>query len=138
MGHIFKLEQKEYTKEDIEWSNLKFSDNQDILDVLAGKPCNLLALIDEESNFPKVVIYCGTFWFDSFSVIVVLVFKSNDGFGMWQGTDVTLLSKMNKQHKGNKIYVASKSEHDTDFGIHHYAGVVHYDSTGTPTNCNDS
>ncbi|XP_053186633.1 unconventional myosin-VIIb-like [Scomber japonicus] len=99
VGHIFKLEQKEYTKEDIEWSNLKFSDNQDILDVLAGKPCNLLALIDEESNFPK-------------------------------GTDVTLLSKMNKQHKGNKIYVASKSEHDIDFGIHHFAGVVHYDSTG--------
>lgn len=36
------------------WSNINFSDNQNILDLLAVKPCNLLALIDEESNFPKV------------------------------------------------------------------------------------
>lgn len=70
MGHIFKLEQKEYKKEEIDWSNLNFSDNQNILDVLAVKPCNLLALIDEETNFPKVVIYCGTFLFDAFTVIV--------------------------------------------------------------------
>lgn len=55
VGHIFKLEQKEYLKEDIVWKNIKFSDNQNILDLLAGKPCNLLALIDEESHFPKVL-----------------------------------------------------------------------------------
>eukprot|EP00064_Thunnus_orientalis_P004684 superscaffoldBa00000434_g4696 len=99
VGHIFKLEQEEYLKEDILWNNLKFNDNQNVLDLLAGKPCNLLALIDEESQFPK-------------------------------GTDSTLLSKMNQQHSGNKTYIASKSEHETDFGIQHFAGVVHYDSTG--------
>lgn len=70
VGHIFKLEQQEYLKEDIVWNNIKFSDNQNILDLLAGKPCNLLALIDEESHFPKVVIYCGTFLSDAFTVIV--------------------------------------------------------------------
>ncbi|XP_023277674.1 unconventional myosin-VIIa-like [Seriola lalandi dorsalis] len=53
VGHIFKLEQEEYLKEDIVWSNIDFCDNQNILDLLAGKSCNLLALIDEESNFPK-------------------------------------------------------------------------------------
>ncbi|XP_034087946.1 unconventional myosin-VIIb-like [Gymnodraco acuticeps] len=53
VGHIFKLEQKEYLKEDIVWNSIEFSDNQSILDVLAMKPCNLLALIDEESHFPK-------------------------------------------------------------------------------------
>ncbi|XP_034744582.1 unconventional myosin-VIIb-like isoform X2 [Etheostoma cragini] len=53
VGHIFKLEQKEYLKEDIVWNTIKFSDNQNILDILAMKPCNLLALIDEESHFPK-------------------------------------------------------------------------------------
>uniref|UniRef100_A0A8C4DL64 Myosin VIIBb n=1 Tax=Dicentrarchus labrax TaxID=13489 RepID=A0A8C4DL64_DICLA len=99
VGHIFKLEQKEYMKEGIVWNNINFSDNQNILDLLAGTHCNLLALIDEESHFPK-------------------------------GSDVTMLYKMNKQHKGNKIYIASRSEHDTDFGICHYAGVVHYDSKG--------
>ncbi|KAM8728243.1 unconventional myosin-VIIa-like [Acanthopagrus schlegelii] len=99
VGHIFKLEQKEYLKEDIVWKNIKFSDNQNILDLLAGKPCNVLALIDEESHFPK-------------------------------GSDITMLNKMNKQHKKNKIYVGSRSEHDTYFGIHHFAGVVYYDSKG--------
>ncbi|KAM8850065.1 unconventional myosin-VIIa-like [Spinachia spinachia] len=99
VGHIFKLEQKEYRKEDIAWNKIRFSDNQNILDVLAVKPCNLLALIDEESHFP-------------------------------QGSDLTMLNKMNQQHKGNKTYIASRSEHDTDFGICHFAGVVHYDSKG--------
>lgn len=56
VGHIFKLEQKEYQKEDIVWNNIKFSDNENILDLLAAKPCNLLALIDEESHFPKVLV----------------------------------------------------------------------------------
>ena len=54
VAHIFKLEQEEYLKEDIVWNKMDFSDNQNILDLLVGKPCNLLALIDEESHFPKV------------------------------------------------------------------------------------
>uniref|UniRef100_A0A3Q3ELW0 Unconventional myosin-VIIa-like n=1 Tax=Labrus bergylta TaxID=56723 RepID=A0A3Q3ELW0_9LABR len=91
VAHIFKLEQKEYQKEDIVWNNIKFSDNQNILDLLAGQACNLLALIDEESHFPK-------------------------------GTDSTMLNKMNQQHNGNKNYIASKSQHNTDFGIRHFAG----------------
>uniref|UniRef100_A0A3Q1CJU4 Myosin VIIBb n=1 Tax=Amphiprion ocellaris TaxID=80972 RepID=A0A3Q1CJU4_AMPOC len=99
VSHIFKLEQEEYLKEDIVWNNIKFSDNQSILDLLAGKPCNLLALIDEESHFPK-------------------------------GSDSTLLQKVNVQHKGSKVYIPSKSEHDTDFGICHFAGAVHYNSNG--------
>ncbi|XP_038575317.1 unconventional myosin-VIIa-like [Micropterus salmoides] len=99
VGHIFKLEQEEYLKEDIVWNNIKFSDNQTILDLLAGKPCNLLALIDEESHFPK-------------------------------GSDVTLLNKMNQQHHGNKTYITSKSEYDTEFGIRHFAGTVCYNSKG--------
>nr|XP_057924383.1 unconventional myosin-VIIb-like isoform X1 [Doryrhamphus excisus] len=99
VGHIFKLEQKEYLKEDIVWKNINFGDNQKILDLLAGKPCNLLALIDEESHFPK-------------------------------GTDFTLLNKMNQQHHRDKTFIASKREHDTDFGICHFAGAVYYDSKG--------
>lgn len=54
VSHVFKLEQEEYKKEDVQWRNMKFSDNQDILELLAGKPCTLLPLIDEESHFPKV------------------------------------------------------------------------------------
>lgn len=47
-----------------------------------------------------------------------------------------MLNKMNKQHKKNKSYIASRSEHDTYFGIHHFAGVVYYDSKGTKAKSN--
>lgn len=36
------------------WKRIDYQDNQHTLDTLAAKPLNLLALIDEESNFPKV------------------------------------------------------------------------------------
>ncbi|XP_016105358.1 unconventional myosin-VIIa-like [Sinocyclocheilus grahami] len=53
VGHIFKLEQDEYSKEEISFKRIAFSDNQKTLDLLAVKPLNILALIDEESTFPK-------------------------------------------------------------------------------------
>uniref|UniRef100_A0A8D0CH29 Myosin motor domain-containing protein n=1 Tax=Scleropages formosus TaxID=113540 RepID=A0A8D0CH29_SCLFO len=52
--HIFKQEQEEYMLENIPWKHMAFSDNQCTLDLLAIKPLNMLALIDEESHFPKV------------------------------------------------------------------------------------
>lgn len=51
--HIFKLEQEQYTNEGIDWKQIKFVDNQAILDMIAVKPMNILALIDEEAKFPK-------------------------------------------------------------------------------------
>ncbi|XP_032422150.1 unconventional myosin-VIIa-like isoform X2 [Xiphophorus hellerii] len=99
VAHIFKLEQKEYQKEGVLWNNIQFTDNQKVLDLLAGKPCNVLALIDEESHFP-------------------------------QGTDSTLLTKLNGEHKGDKAYISSKRNHETDFGIRHFAGPVYYNTNG--------
>ncbi|XP_041647355.1 unconventional myosin-VIIa [Cheilinus undulatus] len=51
--HVFKLEQDEYARENIVWQHIDYKDNQSTLDVLASKPLNMLALIDEESSFPK-------------------------------------------------------------------------------------
>ncbi|KAJ7993391.1 hypothetical protein DPEC_G00271930 [Dallia pectoralis] len=51
--HVFKLEQEEYAHENIIWKHIEYNDNQRTLDVLANKSLNILALIDEESNFPK-------------------------------------------------------------------------------------
>lgn len=54
MQHIFKLEQEEYNLEAINWQHIEFVDNQDALDLIASKQLNIMALIDEESKFPKV------------------------------------------------------------------------------------
>jgi myosin-5 len=32
--HVFKMEQEEYTKEQIDWSYIEFVDNQDVLDLI--------------------------------------------------------------------------------------------------------
>lgn len=128
VSHVFKLEQEEYLKEDVQWRNMKFSDNQDILELLAGKPCTLLPLIDEESHFPKVgaaLLLCDKCTSSFLGQSYIFYFFAS------QGTDSTLLQKMNKHHSGNKIYVASKHRLETMFGIRHFAGVVYYDSTGT-------
>ncbi|XP_026863554.2 unconventional myosin-VIIa [Electrophorus electricus] len=47
-----------------------------------------------------------------------------------KGTDTTLLNKMDKVHGKTKIYIPPKNNHDTQFGIQHFAGSVFYDSKG--------
>ncbi|TXG72473.1 hypothetical protein EZV62_001052 [Acer yangbiense] len=51
--HVFKMEQEEYTKEEIDWSYIEFIDNQDILDLLEKKPGGIIALLDEACMFPR-------------------------------------------------------------------------------------
>ncbi|KVI08151.1 Dil domain-containing protein, partial [Cynara cardunculus var. scolymus] len=51
--HVFKMEQEEYTKEQIDWSYIEFVDNQDILDLIEKKPGGILALLDEACMFPR-------------------------------------------------------------------------------------
>ncbi|PKA61180.1 hypothetical protein AXF42_Ash006076 [Apostasia shenzhenica] len=51
--HVFKMEQEEYTKEQIDWSYIEFVDNQDVLDLVEKKPGGVIALLDEACMFPK-------------------------------------------------------------------------------------
>ncbi|PHT38306.1 Myosin-7 [Capsicum baccatum] len=51
--HVFKMEQEEYTKEEINWSYIEFIDNQDILDLVEKKPGGIIALLDEACMFPR-------------------------------------------------------------------------------------
>ncbi|KAL3849947.1 hypothetical protein ACJIZ3_011829 [Penstemon smallii] len=51
--HVFKMEQEEYTREEIDWSYIEFVDNQDVLDLLEKKPGGIIALLDEACMFPK-------------------------------------------------------------------------------------
>ncbi|XP_024316983.1 myosin-8 isoform X2 [Brachypodium distachyon] len=45
--HVFKMEQEEYTKEEIDWSYIQFVDNQEILDLIEKKPGGIISLLDE-------------------------------------------------------------------------------------------
>ncbi|WJX19316.1 hypothetical protein P8452_09027 [Trifolium repens] len=51
--NLFKMEQEEYTKEQINWSYIEFVDNQDVLDLIEKKPGGIIALLDEACMFPK-------------------------------------------------------------------------------------
>lgn len=51
--HIFTWEQQEYMAEGIPVDLVEFSDNRPVLDMLLSRPLGLLALIDEESRFPR-------------------------------------------------------------------------------------
>ena len=50
-AHVFKLEQEEYIREEIDWTFIDFSDNQPCIDLIEGK-LGILSLLDEESRLP--------------------------------------------------------------------------------------
>lgn len=41
-----------------------------------------------------------------------------------------MLYKLNSQHKLNSNYIPPKNSYETQFGIQHFAGVVHYETRG--------
>ncbi|GBG77578.1 hypothetical protein CBR_g24025 [Chara braunii] len=51
--HVFKMEQAEYRKEEINWDDIDFVDNIDVLDLIEKKPGGIIALLDEACMFPK-------------------------------------------------------------------------------------
>lgn len=50
-SHVFRLEQEEYVREQIDWEFIEFSDNQPCIDLIEGK-LGVLSLLDEESRLP--------------------------------------------------------------------------------------
>ncbi|KAG1455490.1 hypothetical protein G6F56_007054 [Rhizopus delemar] len=50
--HVFKLEQEEYVKEQIDWKFISFSDNQKCIELIEAK-MGILSLLDEESRLPS-------------------------------------------------------------------------------------
>ncbi|CAE7743856.1 XI-2 [Symbiodinium sp. CCMP2456] len=50
---VFKLEEQLYERENIPWDALDFPDNQDSVDLLAGKGTGVFAMLDEECLVPN-------------------------------------------------------------------------------------
>ncbi|KAK4407291.1 Myosin-8 [Sesamum angolense] len=71
--HVFKMEQEEYTKEEINWSYIEFIDNQDILDLIEKKPGGIIALLDEACMFPRST-------YESFAQKLYQTFKNHKRF----------------------------------------------------------
>ncbi|GMH18090.1 hypothetical protein Nepgr_019931 [Nepenthes gracilis] len=71
--HVFKMEQEEYTREEINWSYIEFVDNQDVLDLIEKKPGGIIALLDEACMFPKST-------HETFAQKLYQTFKNNKRF----------------------------------------------------------
>ncbi|PRQ46917.1 putative myosin ATPase [Rosa chinensis] len=71
--HVFKMEQEEYTKEEINWSYIEFVDNQDVLDLIEKKPGGVISLLDEACMFPKST-------HETFAQKLYQTFKNNKRF----------------------------------------------------------
>ena len=99
---VFKLEQQEYMREGIRWDMIEFEDNQDILDLIEKKHGGILTCLDEQC---KLGVRC---------------------------TDRTFVSAVYKMclttHK--RFSADKKQQSQGKFCIHHYAGVVEYDTNG--------
>ena len=102
--HVFKMEQKEYEDEGIEWSYIEFVDNQDVLDIIEGSGSNrskisgILDLLDESCKFPR--------------------FTHKDFSQKLYSSDFISKSK--------RFFKPKLSQ--TEFAIEHYAGKVQYDT----------
>uniref|UniRef100_A0A5S6R0E2 Myosin motor domain-containing protein n=1 Tax=Trichuris muris TaxID=70415 RepID=A0A5S6R0E2_TRIMR len=51
--HIFKFEQEEYAREQIDWTPIDYADNYAVLDLIAHRSCNVFGLLDEECIMPN-------------------------------------------------------------------------------------
>lgn len=56
LQHVFKLDQEEYVKEDIEWKFIDFYDNQPCIDLIETK-LGVLDLLDEECRVSIRTVY---------------------------------------------------------------------------------
>lgn len=53
VGHYLKAQQEEYVSEGLEWSFVKYQDNQGCLDLIEGSPMSVFSLLNEESRLNR-------------------------------------------------------------------------------------
>ncbi|XP_054610283.1 unconventional myosin-XIX isoform X2 [Dunckerocampus dactyliophorus] len=53
VAHYLRAQQEEYVSEGLQWSFVKYQDNQSCLDLLEGSPISVFSLLDEESRLNR-------------------------------------------------------------------------------------
>merc|ERR1719211_820701 len=100
--HMFTLEQEEYVREGLDWANVDFGmDLQACIDMFE-KPMGLLAILEEESLFPK-------------ATDMTFTNKLHEN----------ILGKSDNFQKANP-----KPDPNAHFAVVHYAAIVSYNVTG--------
>merc|ERR1712066_727312 len=107
--HMFTLEQEEYVREGIEWANVDFGMDLQKCITMFEKPMGLLAILEEESLFPKATD-------QTFAA------KLHEN----------LLGKCENFGKANP-----RPDPNAHFAVIHYAAVVSYNLTGWLTKNKD-
>jgi len=100
--HMFVLEQEEYVREGIEWANVDFGMDLQKCITMFEKPMGLLAILEEESLFPK-------------ATDATFAAKLHEN----------LLGKCENFQKANP-----KPDPNAHFAVVHYAATVSYNLTG--------
>ncbi|XP_041865157.1 unconventional myosin-XIX isoform X2 [Melanotaenia boesemani] len=54
VAHYLRAQQEEYLSEGLEWSFVKYQDNQSCLDLIEGTPISVFSLLNEESRLNRV------------------------------------------------------------------------------------
>ncbi|TXG63926.1 hypothetical protein EZV62_010920 [Acer yangbiense] len=117
--HVFKMEQEEYTKEEINWSYIEFVDNQDILDLI--EKWNCANIINEVKV--KMITYqqfCALIIFQKPGGIIALL---DEACMFPRSTHETFAQKLYQTFKNHKRFSKPKLAR-SDFTICHYAGDV--------------
>ena len=95
---VFKLEQQEYEQEGIEWSFISFPDNQEILDLIEKKHDGILSILDEQCRLASC-------------------------------NEASFCRAMYDKCQNHPRFSATNTQRsELTFSIHHYAGMVTYDS----------
>jgi len=113
----------EYEAEGIEVSDWKEIDNTDMILLFEGKT-GLIRTLNEQSVRPNGSNEVSFLFDPSMDVISVLLLTRIPSLFLQ-----IFVFKAKSAHKGNEIFISEKLQHQTDFGVRHFAGPVVYDAS---------
>ncbi|XP_054899791.1 unconventional myosin-XIX [Poeciliopsis prolifica] len=100
VAHYLRAQQEEYVSEGLEWSFVKYQDNQGCLDLLEGSPISVFSLLNEESRLNRA------------------------------SDSTALRGRLEKELGGNDNICWDKFSKAPHFTVTHYAGKVSYQLEG--------